>query len=89
MALSSEDNLLVRLLAIASGYEDAYDLDALRDDLGFHRVPAQFTEPGAGLESKPSLSGLENAPTTSELAKMAAVMTDIYCASQAPTRIVH
>ena len=76
-----EDIFLVRGLAIACGYEDADDLDSLRDDLGFRLALGKLLGAGAGLASQPTMSRWENAPTTRDLAKMLAVMIDIYSAS--------
>lgn len=76
-----EDILRARMFAIACGYEDADDLDALRDDPGFRLALGKLPGAGAGLASQPTMSRWENAPTTRELAKMLAAMIDIYCAS--------
>lgn len=76
-----DDILRARVFAIACGYEDADDLDALRDDPGFRLALGKLTQAGAGLASQPTMSRWENAPTTRELAKMLAAMIDIYCAS--------
>jgi hypothetical protein len=79
-----EDILRARIFAIACGYEDADDLDALRDDPGFRLALGKLTQAGAGLASQPTMSRWENAPTTRELAKMLAAMIDIYCDSYPP-----
>lgn len=76
-----DDILRARILAIACGYEDADDLDALRDDPGFRLALGKLPGSGAGLASQPTMSRWENAPTTRELAKLMAGMIDIYCAS--------
>jgi hypothetical protein len=76
-----DDILRARVFAIACGYEDADDLDALRDDPGFRLALGKLPESGAGLASQPTMSRWENAPTTRELASMMAAMIDIYCAS--------
>ncbi|GAY20981.1 mobile element protein [Sphingobium fuliginis] len=76
-----DDILRARVLAIACGYEDADDLDALRDDPGFRLALGKLPSSGAGLASQPTMSRWENAPTTRELARMMAAMVDIYCAS--------
>jgi hypothetical protein len=84
-----EDILRARVFAIACGYEDADDLDALRDDPGFRVALGKLPGSGAGLASQPTMSRWENAPTTRELAKMLAVMIDLYCDSypSAPTAV--
>ncbi|SDS59161.1 IS1380 family transposase [Erythrobacter sp. HL-111] len=76
-----EDILRARMFAIACGYEDADDLDALRDDPGFRLALGKLPGSGAGLASQPTMSRWENAPSTRELAKMLGIMIDIYCAS--------
>ena len=75
------DILRARVLAIACGYEDADDLDTLRDDPGFRLALGKLPETGAGLASQPTMSRWENAPTTRELAGMMSAMVGIYCAS--------
>ena len=76
-----DDILRARIFAIACGYEDADDLDTLRDDPGFRLALGKLPGSGAGLASQPTMSRWENAPTTRELAKLMAAMIDIYCAS--------
>jgi hypothetical protein len=62
-------SLRARVFAIACGYEDADDLDALRDDPGFRLALGKLPGSGAGLASQPTMSRWENAPSTRELAK--------------------
>jgi hypothetical protein len=76
-----EDILRARMFAIACGYEDADDPDALRDDPGFRLALGKLPGAGTGLASQPTMSRWENAPTTRELAKMLAALIDIYCGS--------
>lgn len=84
-----DDILRARIFAIACGYEDADDLDALRDDPGFRLALGKLPGSGAGLASQPTMSRWENAPTTRELAKLMAAMVDIYCTSYpAPPKAV-
>ena len=84
-----DDILRARIFAIACGYEDADDLDALRDDPGFRLALGKLPGSGVGLASQPTMSRWENAPTTRELAKLMAAMVDIYCASYpAPPKAV-
>jgi len=78
---SLDDILRARVLAITCGYEDADDLDTLRDDPGFRLALGKLPGSGAGLASQPTMSRWENAPTTRELAKLMAAMVSIYCAS--------
>ena len=84
-----DDILRARIFAICCGYEDADDLDTLRDDPGFRLALGKLPGAGAGLASQPTMSRWENAPTTRELARMMAAMIDIYCASYpAPPKAV-
>lgn len=76
-----DDILRARVLAICCGYEDADDLDTLRDDPGFRLALGKLPGTGAGLASQPTMSRWENAPTTRELARMMQAMIGIYCAS--------
>ena len=76
-----DDILRARVLAICCGYEDADDLDALRDDPGFRLALGKLPGSGAGLASQPTMSRWENAATTRELARMMRAMIGIYCAS--------
>jgi len=75
------DILRARVLAIACGYEDADDLDVLRDDPGFRLALGKLPGSGAGLASQPTMSRWENAPTTRELVRMMSAMVAVYCAS--------
>jgi len=76
-----DDILRARVFAIACGYEDADDLDVLRDDPGFRLALGKLSGSAAGLASQPTMNRWENAPTTRELARMMAEMIEIYCAS--------
>nr|WP_039391164.1 IS1380 family transposase [Novosphingobium sp. MBES04] len=76
-----DDILRARVFAIACGYEDADDLDALRDVPGFRLALGKLPGSGAGLASQPTMSRWENAPTTRELAKMMVAMIGVYCSS--------
>ena len=79
-----------RVFAIASGYEDCDDLDALRVDPAFKMACGRRPETGKDLISQPALSRLENAPFWRSLARMAFGMIDLFCASfsRVPGRIV-
>ena len=76
-----DDILRARVLAITCGYEDADDLDALRDDPGFRLALGKLPGSGPGLASQPTMSRWENAPTTRELARLMRAMIAIYCTS--------
>jgi hypothetical protein len=75
------DILRARMLAIACGYEDANDLDALRHDPGFKLALGKCPEGPVGLASQPTMCRWENAPTTRELVRLTGALVDIYCAS--------
>jgi hypothetical protein len=86
---SVADILRARMLAIACGYEDADDLDHLRDDPGFKAACGRLPDSGADLCSQPTVSRWENAPTLREVIKLTYAMVDLYCASYArPPRAV-
>ena len=75
------DILRARMLAIACGYEDANDLDALRHDPAFKLALGKCPEGLVGLASQPTMCRLENAPTTRELVRLTKAMVGLYCAS--------
>ena len=77
------DILRARVLAIAAGYEDADDLDALRHDPAFMMALGKAPGEAVGLASQPTCSRWENAPDTRTLVRMGREMVDIYCASHA------
>ena len=70
-----------RMFAIACGYEDADDCDALRGDPLFKLAEGRAPESGRDLCSQPTMSRLENAPSRSEVARMMAALVDIFCRS--------
>jgi hypothetical protein len=84
------DMIRARLFAIACGYEDCDDLDALRFDPAFKLACGRLAETGDDLMSQPTLSRLENAASWRQLAHMGLSMIDLFCASFArvPERIV-
>ena len=61
--------LRFRMLAIACGYEDADDCDALRTDPLFKLASGRAPESGGALCSQPTMSRLENAPSRVEVAR--------------------
>ena len=85
-----EEMLRLRMFAIAAGYEDADDCDALRHDPMFKMAVGRLPESGAPLCSQPTMSRLENAPSKIELARLMAAMVDQFCESyrRPPTSIV-
>src|SRR4051812_13341540 len=58
---SFEEMLRLRMFAIAAGYEDANDCDALRHDPVFKMAVGHAPERGDPLCSQPTMSRLENA----------------------------
>ena len=75
------DILRARILAIASGWEDADDLDSLRFDPAFKLACGRLPDSGRDLCSQPTVSRWENAPTLREILRLMAVMVDAWCAS--------
>ena len=73
--------LRFRMLAIACGYEDADDCDALRTDPLFKLASGRAPESGGDLCSQPTMSRLENAPSRIEVARMTAALVDLFCRS--------
>ena len=73
--------LRFRMFAIACGYEDADDCDALRGDSLFKLAVGRAPESGRDLCSQPTMSRLENAPSRLEVARMTAALVDIFCRS--------
>lgn len=73
------DILRARILAIAAGYEDANDLDALRHDPAFMMALARTPGEAVGLASQPTMSRWENAPDIRSLIRLGREMVDIYC----------
>lgn len=77
------DMLRFRMFAIAAGYEDGDDCDALRDDPVFKLAAGRAPASGARLCSQPTMSRLENAPSRIALGRMLAAMVDLFCDSWA------
>ena len=73
--------LRFRMFAIACGYEDADDCDALRADPLFKLAVGRAPESGRDLCSQPTMSRLENAPSCSEVGRLTAALVDIFCRS--------
>jgi len=82
--------LRFRMFAIAAGYEDADDCDALRHDPMFKLAVGRGPETGDPLCSQPTMSRLENAVSWNTLARLQAALIDQFCAGwrQVPRRIV-
>jgi hypothetical protein len=73
--------ITARVMAIACGYEDCDDLDALRDDPALKMACGQAPEAALGLASQPTLSRLENLAGWRSLARMGLRMIDLFCDS--------
>jgi len=72
-----------RILAIAAGYEDADDLDALRHDPAFKMALGRTPEAKLGLASQPTMSRWENASDLRAVIRMTHELIDINCDSHA------
>jgi hypothetical protein len=90
IAHSHADMIRARMFAIACGYEDCSDVEALRHDPALKMAAGRLPETGARLMSQPTLSRLENLPCWRALARMGAAMVDLFCAAHArpPEEIV-
>ena len=73
--------LRFRMFAIACGYEDADDCDALRTDPLFKLAVGRAPESGRALCSQPTMSRLENAPSWVEVARMTEALVNLFCRS--------
>ncbi|MGH2372047.1 MAG: IS1380 family transposase [bacterium] len=81
--------LRFRMFAIAAGYEDADDCDALRTDPIFKLAAGRGPETGEPLCSQPTMSRLENRVSWRTLVRLQAALIDQFCDSWAkiPARI--
>jgi len=79
-----------RVMAIACGYEDCGDLDALRHDPAMKTACQRVPDAAPGLASQPTLSRLENLAGRRALARMGLMMIDLFCGSfsRPPAEIV-
>jgi Transposase DDE domain group 1 len=78
---SVEKMLRLRMFAIAAGYEDADDCDALRHDPIFKMALGRAPDRGEALCSQPTMSRLENAPSKIEIARLMTAMIAQFCES--------
>lgn len=67
-----------RIFQIACGYEDANDADALRFDPIFKMCVDKMPESGEALSSQPTISRFENAPSRTELYRIAQTFVNIF-----------
>lgn len=83
------DMMRFRIFAIAAGYQDGDDCDALRADPIFKMALGQMPASGEALCSQPTMSRLENAPSPLALMRMLAAMVELFCDSfdRVPERI--
>ena len=79
-----------RMMAIAAGYEDCDDLDALRTDPAFKIACGRAPETGLDLMSQPTLSRLENLADRRTLKRIGLGFIDLFCKSweRVPEHIV-
>jgi hypothetical protein len=68
--------VMARVSAIACGHEDAIDLDRLRHDPLMKVAVGRCPQSGAPLASQSTISRLENAPSKTEAARLAAALLD-------------
>jgi hypothetical protein len=68
--------VMARVAAIACGHKDAIDLDRLRHDPLMKVAVGRCPETGAPLASQATISRLENAPSKTEAARLAAALLD-------------
>ena len=83
---SQAEMMASRIMAIAAGYEDCDDLDALREDPALKMAIGRAPQSGLGLPSQPTLSRFENRCARSKaswrgLARMGLKLIDLFCAS--------
>ena len=72
-----------RMMAIAAGYEDADDLDALRHDPALLMACERAPESGHDIPSQPTISRLENLADTKTLYAIGIGFIDLFCKSYA------
>lgn len=72
-----------RMMAIAAGYEDADDLDALRHDPALLMACERTPESGHDIPSQPTISRLENLADAKTLYKIGTGFIDLFCRSYA------
>ena len=74
-----------RVMAIACGYEDCDDMDALRHDPAMKMACERAPDAALGLASQPTLSRLENLAGWRMLARMGLRLIDLFCDSSTPS----
>jgi hypothetical protein len=76
-----------RVSAIACGHKDAIDLDRLRHDPLMKLAVGRCPESGAALASQSTISRLENAPSKTEAARLAAALLDQFGTTVKPGQL--
>ncbi len=79
--------VMSRVLAIACGHEDAIDLDRLRHDPLMKLAVGRCPESGQPLASQSTISRLENAPSKTEAARLAAALLDQFATTVTPGQL--
>ena len=78
--------VMARAAAIACGHKDAIDLDRLRHDPLMKLAVGRCPDSGAALASQSTISRLENAPSKTEAARLAAALLDQFGTTVCPRR---
>src|SRR5258706_1183477 len=78
---------MARTSAIACGHEDAIDLDRLRHDPLMKLAVGRCPESGQPLASQSTISRLENAPSKTEAARLAAALLDQFATTVTPGQL--
>src|SRR6202048_4486435 len=78
--------VMARASAITCDYEDAIDVDRLRHDPLMTVAVGRCPETGAPLASQSTISRLENAPSKTEAARLAAALLDQFGTTVKPGR---
>ena len=79
--------VMARASAIACGHKDAIDLDRLRHDPLMKLAVGRRPDSGAALCSQSTISRLENAPSKTEAARLAAALLDQFGTTVKPGRL--
>src|SRR6202043_4114674 len=79
--------VMARVAAIACGHKDAIDLDRLRHDPLMKVAVGRCPQTDAPLASQSTISRLENAPSKTEAARLAAALLDQFGITVKPGRL--
>src|SRR5450755_1380013 len=79
--------VMARVSAIACGHKDAIDLDRLRHDPLMKLAVGRCPESGAALASQSTICRLENAPSKTEAARLAAALLDQFGTTVKPGQL--